>query len=143
MSRTCHELFVAVALTSTAQLLGMGTSQAQDAAVVNPTTVHVKFENAQVRVLEAQLPPNASEQLHSHPACVLYVITGGKARNHLANGRTTDIELTAGETTYREPTTHWSENIGTTTIHLILVELKHIPPAALENSASTGTPAAP
>jgi hypothetical protein len=25
---------------------------------------------------------------------------------------------------YREPVTHWAENIGTTTIRLVLVELK-------------------
>jgi beta-alanine degradation protein BauB len=124
MSSTRHELLLAVAITTTALLLAMGVSRAQDAAVVNPRTVHVKFENAEVRVLEAELPPNAREQLHSHPACVIYVITGGKARNHLANGATSEIELTAGQTIYREPTTHWSENIGNSAIHLILVELK-------------------
>jgi hypothetical protein len=29
-----------------------------------------------------------------------------------------------GQTIYRDPLTHWAENIGTTTIRLLLVELK-------------------
>ena len=40
------------------------------------------------------------------------------------DGKTTESELVTGETLYREPLTHWAENIGTTTVHLILVELK-------------------
>jgi hypothetical protein len=28
---------------------------------------------------------------------------------------------------YREPVMHWSENIGTTTVRLVLVELKKAP----------------
>jgi len=33
----------------------------------------------------------------------------------------------AGQTTYRDATTHWAENVGTTTIRLIIVELKEHP----------------
>ena len=41
------------------------------------------------------------------------------------------MTYTAGQTAYRDPVTHWAENIGKTTIHLIVVELKP--------QASTGT----
>jgi len=97
---------------------------AQDPAVVNAKTVKVKLENARVRVLEATLQPGDKEQMHSHPAYITYVLAGGKVRNHAADGKVTESELAAGDTYYREPLTHWAENIGTTTIHLILVELK-------------------
>ena len=104
---------------------------AQDPAVVNARTIHVTFENDRVRVLEATLPPGEKEQLHSHPAYVIYVITGGKVRNHSADGTVTESDLAAGATIYRDPLTHWAENIGKTTIHEILVELKSPPqPAA-------------
>jgi len=99
-------------------------SIAQDAAVVNAKTVHVTLENDQVRVLEAELPPGGKEQPHSHPACVIYVLAGGKIRNHAADGTISERELKAGDTIYRDPVTHWTENIGTTTVHLILIELK-------------------
>ena len=35
-----------------------------------------------------------------------------------------ESELVAGDTYYREALTHWAENIGTTTVHVIVVELK-------------------
>jgi quercetin dioxygenase-like cupin family protein len=95
-----------------------------DPAVVNAKTIKVKMENARVRVLEAVLQPGEKEQLHSHPAYVIYVIAGGKTRNHMADGETKDVEMVTGDVIYREPLTHWAENIGTTTIRLILVELK-------------------
>ena len=97
---------------------------AQDAAVVNAATVQVKLDNASVRVLESLLKPGEKERAHSHPACVIYVIAGGKIRNHLADGTTVDTELVTGTTLYRDPLTHWAENIGTTPIHLIITELK-------------------
>jgi hypothetical protein len=77
---------LAVAMTATAILLAPEAAWCQDPATVNPTTVHVKLDNARVRVLEAELPPDAKEQLHSHPACVIHVIAGGKFRNHGADG---------------------------------------------------------
>ena len=97
---------------------------AQDPLVVNAKTLRLKFENARVRVLEATLKPGEKENLHSHPSYVIYVIDGGKVRNHNADGKVSEAEYKAGEVLYRDPLTHWSENIGTTTIHLILVELK-------------------
>ena len=97
---------------------------AQDPAVVNAKTIKVKFENDKVRVLEAELPPGTKEAVHSHPSYVIYVMTGGKFRNYAADGKVTEGELKTGEVVYREPLTHASENIGTTTVHLILVEMK-------------------
>jgi quercetin dioxygenase-like cupin family protein len=57
---------------------------------------------------------------------VIYVIAGGKFRNHAADGTVTDGEFKTGDVIYREPiTAHWAENIGNTTIRLELVELKN------------------
>jgi beta-alanine degradation protein BauB len=97
---------------------------AQDPAVVNAKTIKVRFENERVRVIEAELPPGTKEQVHSHPAYVIYVMAGGKVRNYAADGKITETELKTGEVLYREPLTHAAENIGTTTLHMILVELK-------------------
>ena len=97
---------------------------AQDPTVVNAHTIKVKFENDRVRVLEAELPPGTKEQVHSHPAYLFYVLAGGKVRNYASDGKITETELKTGDVLYREPLTHAAENIGTTTLHLILVELK-------------------
>ena len=96
----------------------------QDPAVVNAKTIKVKFENDRVRVMEATLPPGVKEAVHSHPAYVIYVLEGGKYRNYASDGKTSDGELKPGEVLFREPLTHAAENIGTTTMHMILVELK-------------------
>jgi quercetin dioxygenase-like cupin family protein len=100
---------------------------AQDPAAVNSKTIKVKFENDRVRVLEAELPPGVKEQVHSHPAYVIYVLAGGKVRNYGTDGNATEAQLKTGDVLYRDPLTHAAENIGNTTMHLILVELKTVP----------------
>jgi|ERR1043165_1660776 quercetin dioxygenase-like cupin family protein len=97
----------------------------QDPLVVNAKSIALKFENSRVRVLEATLKPGEKEKTHSHPAYVIYVIQGGKTRSHGADGTVTDAEFKTGDVIYREPLTHWAENIGDTTIRLELVELKN------------------
>ena len=102
----------------------VAAARAQDPAVVNAKTIKVRFENDRVRVLEANLPPGVKEQVHSHPAYVIYVLEGGPYRNYASDGSVTEGELTAGEVLFREPLTHAAENIGDKTLHMILVELK-------------------
>ena len=97
----------------------------QDPLVVNSKTIALKLENSRVRVLEATLKPGDKEKTHSHPAYVIYVIAGGKARNHATDGTVTDFEFKTGDVIYRDPLTHWAENVGDTTIRLELVELKN------------------
>ncbi|HEY0762653.1 MAG TPA: hypothetical protein VGD61_09815 [Pyrinomonadaceae bacterium] len=96
----------------------------QDPLTVNAKTIALKLENPRVRVLEATLKPGDKEQTHSHPAYVIYVIGGGKFRNHATDGTVTDGEFKTGDVIYRDPVTHWAENTGNTTIRLVLVELK-------------------
>lgn len=96
----------------------------QDPLIVNSKTIALKLQNERVRVLEATIKPGDKEQTHSHPAYVVYVIEGGKFRNHATDGTVTDGEFKTGDVIYRGPVTHWAENIGDTTIRLVLVELK-------------------
>jgi quercetin dioxygenase-like cupin family protein len=97
---------------------------AQDPVATNPKVVKVKFENDRVRVLEVVSHPGDKELTHSHPANVLYVIEGAKLRMTTPDGKSTDVELKTGDTLWREPVTHAAENIGTTTLHAIIVEMK-------------------
>jgi beta-alanine degradation protein BauB len=101
-----------------------GASLAQDPAVVNAKNLKVTLDNPRVRVMEATLKPGDKEQMHSHPSYIVYVREGGKVRNHGADGTTSESTFTPGQTIYRDPVTHWSENIGTTTIRTLVIELK-------------------
>jgi oxalate decarboxylase/phosphoglucose isomerase-like protein (cupin superfamily) len=62
--------------------------------------------------------------MHSHPAMVVYVVTGGTLRVATPDGKSSDVEFKAGDVIYRAPITHATENIGKTPLHAILVELK-------------------
>ena len=99
-------------------------TRTQDPLIVNSKTIALKLENPRVRVLEATLKPGDKEQTHSHPAYIIYVIEGGKFRNHATDGTVTDGEFKTGDVIYRDAVTHWAENSGDTTIRLVLVELK-------------------
>lgn len=99
-------------------------TRTQDPVIVNSKTIALKLENPRVRVLEATLKPGDKEQTHSHPAYIIYVIEGGKFRNHATDGTVTDGEFKTGDVIYRDAVTHWAENTGDTTIRLVLVELK-------------------
>jgi len=112
--------------------VGLSTSlaaedaRAPDALTANPQSISMKLENENVRVLEARLEPGQKEHEHSHPAYVIYVVAGGTLRLHTADDKVTELTLHTGDVMYREPVVrHWGENIGSTPIHLILVELKH------------------
>jgi quercetin dioxygenase-like cupin family protein len=116
-----------LAMIAGLMLVSISSLRAQDAAAVNPKTIHVTLDNDHVRVFEAILPPKWKENQHSHPTSIVYVIDGGKVLNHLPDGTSSEAIYTAGQTAYRDPVTHWAENIGTTTIRLIVVELKPQP----------------
>jgi len=119
-----QRLAAGLAASALIALVGPSPAPAQDPAVVNAKTIWVKLENDRVRVLEAVLKPGDKEKMHSHPQYVIYVITGGKVRTHGADGTTTEAEMKDGDVLYRGPLTHWAENIGTTPVKFVLVELK-------------------
>jgi len=95
-----------------------------DPVVVNAKLIQVKLDNTRVRVFESVLKPGEKEQRHGHPATVVYVISGGKVKNHLDDGTVKEVEWKTGDTVYREPLIHWAENVGDTTLHVLIVELK-------------------
>ena len=123
MSRL-EKFLVGVAATGTV-LPTAGAAQSLDPAVVNAGMEHVRFENSQVRAIEGVLQPGDKEQMHSHPDFIVYLIAGGKIRNNFADGKVVETELKTGDVLFREPQTHWVQNIGTTTIHFLVVELKN------------------
>ena len=114
-------LLLATAFTSS----DASVTPAQDPAKVNAKFITVKIDNPRVRVFEVTIKPGEKEAVHSHPASVFYVLEGGKVRNHASDGTASEAELRAGEVLYRDPLTHWAENIGNTTVRLVLVELKN------------------
>jgi quercetin dioxygenase-like cupin family protein len=110
-------------LISLLVILGMA-ARAQDPVKTSPQYYKVLLENDQVRVLEYRLKPGEKEPMHSHPPGVVYVISGTKLKVSYPDGRTEERAATAGETIWREPTTHALENVGDTEAHAIAIDLK-------------------
>jgi len=98
---------------------------AEDPAVVNPSSITVRLENDSVRVMDAVLPPGFKEKQHTHPTYAFYIVEGGTVRMHYTDGSTRDAELKTGQVLFSDPVTHWAENTGSSTIRIVLVEVRN------------------
>jgi len=99
-------------------------SPGMDPVKVAPQAFTVKLDNAKVRVLEYRSKPGDKEAMHSHPAGILIVVSGGKFRSTTADGKSKDIDYKGGEVIWRDAMTHTGENVGTTELHDYLIEFK-------------------
>src|SRR6059058_4098321 len=113
------------------------TAHGQDPVTTSPKYYKVLLENDQVRVLDYRLKAGEKEPMHSHPAGVVYVLGGGKVKFTYPDGRTEEKTAEAGETIWREPTTHAVENTGDTEAHTIAVDLKTTKPTQGSNDEPT------
>jgi quercetin dioxygenase-like cupin family protein len=110
-------LFVALAFVAL-------PAAAQDPVKAAPQAFTQKLDNDHVRVLEYRTKPGVKEAMHSHGPSVIYVVVGGKFRSTTADGKSQEIEYKTGDVVWREALTHSGENIGTTELRAILVEMK-------------------
>jgi len=100
------------------------TAHTQDPVKTSPQYYKVLLENDQVRVIEYHLKPGEKEPMHSHPAGVVYVLSGGKLKFSYPDGKTEEKAAATGETIWRDPITHAVENVGNTEAHAIAIDLK-------------------
>lgn len=111
-----------------AALVASATEAApQDAARVAGDQVKVLLENDRVRVLEVVSKPGQKMAMHSHPHTVVYILEPARVRVTTPDGKTMDAAVKAGDVQWREPVTHAGENIGTTALREIIVEMKESP----------------
>lgn len=96
-----------------------------DALKASPANFTLLLENDHVRVLEYALAAGERDQWHTHPAKVSYVVSGGTLRVTMSDGRSIVVDEKAGDTTWSEPVPrHFVENLGSTPVKTILVEVK-------------------
>lgn len=94
-----------------------------DPVVTNPDHYRPVFENEHVRVLEYQDVPGTVTTPHDHPDSVMVTLSGFR-RRLVADGRARDVELAPGQALWLGAQRHHGENIGDTTTHVLLIELK-------------------
>jgi quercetin dioxygenase-like cupin family protein len=100
-------------------------AHAQDPVKVAPQAFKEILNNSEVLVLEYSSKPGQKEAMHSHPAILLYVLQGGKLKSTTPDGASKEIEYKAGDIQWREAITHSGENVGTTEMKSLLIEVKH------------------
>jgi len=101
-----------------------GMIYAQDVVKVAADSHTVLLENDQVRVLKVIMKPGQKAPMHSHPHNVGYYLTDARVKITLPDGKTQERDLKAGTSAWNEATTHEAENIGSTELQEIQIELK-------------------
>jgi quercetin dioxygenase-like cupin family protein len=113
-----------IAAICLAGCLGSVSLWAQDATKVDPKHYTVISENAQVRILRVHYGPHEKSVMHSHPNAVAVFLTDAKAKFTLADGKTQEVTVKAGDAQYTPSTVHLPENVGDSGMDVIVVELK-------------------
>lgn len=100
-----------------------GIDESKDPMKVASNVYRFLNENERVRVLEVVFKPGESAPMHHHPEHVVYVLKGGRLRL-TSQGKTDDLDLTAGSVVFLKEQNHEAKNVGDSTIDLLVVELK-------------------
>lgn len=96
-----------------------------DVLKASPVNFKLLLENEYVRVLEYTLKPGEKDTPHTHPAKSSYAVSGGKIKVYLENGETIIADEVAETTSWMGYVgKHYVENIGNTTIKIVLTEVK-------------------
>ena len=96
---------------------------AQDRASAVPD-MKVLLENDCVRMQFHDVAVGGKTPMHSHPQYAVYVFNPYKARIILADGSQRISEHKAGDAFWNEASQHVVENVGTTPVHNLVMELK-------------------
>jgi quercetin dioxygenase-like cupin family protein len=84
----------------------------------------VLLDNDQVRVLQVEFAPGDVAPWHQHPNHVIYALNDGKLEITDKGKAASVLEIKAGDTMYLAAVTHMAKNVGTTTLKLVVTELK-------------------
>lgn len=98
-----------------------------DAVEIAPEYFKVLLENDYVRVLEYHMPAGVTGKWHTHPPKVAYVLDSGTLKITTAKGEVFIVDEVAGEARWMDRVgKHYGENIGDTTIRILLMEVKNV-----------------
>ena len=114
---------------------------AQDPLEVGSNVYQLVFENDRVRVMEINFNPRDKISFHSHPDHFVYVLEGGKLTLSYPDGATKDFEGKPGDVVWINAETHGAENVGTTHLRGLVVELKEPKTPTVSAQVPAGEPA--
>ncbi|HEY1141891.1 MAG TPA: cupin domain-containing protein [Lysobacter sp.] len=106
-------------------LLLPALAPAQDLVQTAGKNAKVVLDNADVRVIELNMPAGASTGMHEHKTDQLVVfLTGGTAKQTGADGKTKEVTRKPGEVVWSEPVKHDTKNESGKPVRTLVIELK-------------------
>jgi quercetin dioxygenase-like cupin family protein len=106
---------------------------AQDPVKVAPTVYKPILDNERVRVLDVTVKPGETIPFHAHPDYSVYIVAGGMARFFSSAADTgVAVEMKSGVATWHDAEVHSAKNVGTTTIRVVVTELKEPKPVTIK-----------
>jgi quercetin dioxygenase-like cupin family protein len=99
------------------------TETMSDSLDVASNVYKLKMENDRVRVFDVTFKIGEKAVMHHHPDHVVYVLEGGKMKL-TSEGKTDILDLKDGEAMFLNAQSHEAENVGQSTLELLVVELK-------------------
>lgn len=94
----------------------------------NPKISQTLADTTFLRAAVVTLEPGVKTDMHTHPAHFLYALTEGKILVHYKDGSTQTYDMKPGFAVVGPPEKpHITENVGTTTVKFLIVELKEHP----------------
>lgn len=98
-----------------------------DGLKTSPANFKLLLENEHIRVLEYTLKPGEKDTPHTHPAKSSYVVSGGKIKVILESGEALFFDEKANTADWSDYVgKHSVENIGNTTVKIILTEINSV-----------------
>jgi hypothetical protein len=108
----------------------------KDALLVAADVYKLAFENERVRVLSFVTQPGQKWALHSHPDSLAVSLSEYSVRNIVPGQAPTERHSKLGDVRWIPATAHMGENMGTTEMRGLMVELKDpVPSASIEEKA--------
>ncbi|NOX81664.1 MAG: cupin domain-containing protein [Alphaproteobacteria bacterium] len=96
-----------------------------DPVTASPDLYRVLFENQHIRVVEYAIAPGEHDNPHTHPPKFMVVLASGRLKIDIGNGETIISEEETGAAKWTAARgLHTAENIGDTTVRVLLVEPK-------------------
>ena len=105
-------------------MLSMSLNAQDPIKVASNVYKKVILDNEKVRVLQVEFAPGDVAPWHQHPNHVIYVLSGGKIEITDKGKEAKTMDLNEGVAIYMPAVTHMAKNVGTTTIKLVVTELK-------------------
>ena len=97
---------------------------ADDPVKVDPRHYKVEFENERARVLRFKYGPGEKSVMHGHPESIGVFLTDANAKFTYPDGRTEDVNATAGTVQHMDAFTHLPESLSGKPFEVFQVELK-------------------